>query len=125
MNVNVTGPGATLALGLMFMKTNNAYVYFTPTSAFYYFSFRSNALQRRGDGGHFAYMLRYLFAAHIFCSERQIESEDNCKKMLFSHQAKLQVPLLFKVLIPSLLSSPTDRQTVIFLSEMGVILLSF
>ena len=26
VNVNVTGPGATLALGLMFMKTNNSYV---------------------------------------------------------------------------------------------------
>ena len=28
MNINVTGPGAALALGLMFMKTNNTYVYF-------------------------------------------------------------------------------------------------
>ena len=26
MNINVTGPGATVALGLMFLKTNNTYV---------------------------------------------------------------------------------------------------
>ena len=28
VNINVTGPGATLALGLMFMKTNNRLVTF-------------------------------------------------------------------------------------------------